>query len=194
MLASHIIDGHAVLPMAIILEWLAEGAIHRNPGLVVRGLDNLRLFKGVKIGEGEEATVEIRVGKASRSDGHFIVPAELSGILANGREVAHAQADVILADRQAIAPRALPESKRAGRVSPDLARVPAMAAHSLAEITLPPYPGSRDEIYQKILFHGPALQGIDRIDGLGEHSITGWVVTSPAPAEWLEGPLRNVYN
>ena len=169
VLASHVIDGHAVLPLAIILEWLAEGAVHRNPGLVVRGLDNLRLFKGVKIGEREEATVEVRVGKAIRGDGHFVVPAELRGILANGREVAHARADVILADRHATAMRALlPET-----------------------IELPPYPGSREEIYQTILFHGPAMQGIERIDGLGERSIVGWVATSPAPAEWLEGPLRN---
>ena len=193
VLASHVIDGHAVLPMAIILEWLVEGAIHRNPGLMVRGLDNLRLFKGVKIGEREEATVEIRVGKAIRCDGHFIVLAELKGMLANGREVVHAQANVILADRQAIAPRTLPESNRVGRGSLDHARGQASAVHSLPEITLPPYPGSRDEIYQTILFHGPALQGIERIEGLGERSIAGWVATSPAPAEWLEGPLRNVW-
>ena len=106
VLASHVIDGHAVLPMAIILEWLAEGAVHRNPGLVVCGLDNLRLFKGVIIGESEEAAVEIRVGKAVRRDGQFIVPAELKGTLANGREVAHARADVVLADRHADGPRA----------------------------------------------------------------------------------------
>ena len=73
VLGSHVIDGHAVLPMAIIVEWLAEGAVHRNPGLVVCGLDNVRLFKGVIIGANEEATLEIRVSKAVRTDGQFIV-------------------------------------------------------------------------------------------------------------------------
>ena len=37
VIRSHVIDGHAVLPMALILEWLAEGALHRHPGLVVAG-------------------------------------------------------------------------------------------------------------------------------------------------------------
>ena len=68
-----------------------------------------------------------------------------------------------------------------------------MAAHSPAEITLPPYPGTREEIYQTILFHGPAMQGIERIDGLGERAVAGWVGTSPAPAEWLGGPLRKLW-
>ncbi len=38
ILADHVIDGHAVLPMAMILEWAAEAALHRNPGLVVCGV------------------------------------------------------------------------------------------------------------------------------------------------------------
>ena len=100
VLASHVIDGHAVLPMAIMLEWLAEGAVHRNPGLVVRGLDQLRLFKGVIIGKtASRPRSRSASARPSAADGHFIVPAELEGTLANGREVAHARADVVLADR-----------------------------------------------------------------------------------------------
>ncbi|NOQ41009.1 MAG: SDR family NAD(P)-dependent oxidoreductase, partial [Desulfuromusa sp.] len=41
-LKSHVIDGKAVLPMAIIIEWLAHGAIHNNPGLKVQGFNDLR--------------------------------------------------------------------------------------------------------------------------------------------------------
>ncbi len=37
------------------------------------------------------------------------------------------------------------------------------------------------------------MQGIERVEGLGERSIAGWVATSPAPADWLEQPLRNVW-
>ena len=43
------------------------------------------------------------------------------------------------------------------------------------------------------MFHGPAMQGIERVDGLGERAIAGWVATSPAPSEWLEQPLRNAW-
>jgi hypothetical protein len=169
ILESHVIDGHAVLPMAIIMEWLAEGAVHRNPGLVVRGLDHLQLYKGVIIGGSQEAAVEVRVGKAVRSGDHFIVPAELKGKLANGREVAHARADIILAGHHETAPRERIEAK------------------------LNAYPLQREQIYQTILFHGPAMQGIERVEGLGEQTLAGWVATSPAPSEWLEQPLRNTW-
>ena len=85
----------------MILEWVAEGAVQRNPGLVVRGVDDLRLFKGVILSGREPATVEIAAGKAVRDGDEFRVPVELRGTLANGREVIHARAEVVLGDRHA---------------------------------------------------------------------------------------------
>ena len=41
VLAAHVIDGRAVLPMALTVEWLAHAALHGNPGLAFHGLDNL---------------------------------------------------------------------------------------------------------------------------------------------------------
>ena len=69
VIRSHVIDGHAVLPMALILEWLAEGALHRHPGLAVMGIDNLRLHKGVVLRGARPTTVSLHVGKARRDDG-----------------------------------------------------------------------------------------------------------------------------
>ena len=169
ILAAHIIDGHAVLPMAIMLEWLAEGAIHRNPGLVVSGIDDLRLFKGVILNQGRQASVEVRVGKAVRRGSQFVVPTELKGILAGGREVAHARADVILADHYTSGSRKLTES------------------------ALLPYTNTPADIYRTILFHGPALQGIDQVEGVGDRAVSGWSATAPEPAEWLDRPLRSVW-
>jgi len=169
VLASHVIDGHAVLPMAIMMEWLAEAAVHRNPGLVVCGLDDLRLFKGVILNDHQPATVHVRAGTAVRNDGGFIVPVELRGTLPSAREVAHARADVVLADRH------------------------ATAARRLAGGALHPYPMSRDEVYQSVLFHGRALRGIEQIEGWGERSIAGWVSAAPAPSEWIDRPLRSAW-
>ncbi len=152
VLASHVIDGHAVLPMAIMLEWLAEGAVHRNPGLVVTGIDDLRLLKGVILNPGPQTSVEVRVGKAVRHGSQFIVPTELKGIVADGREVAHARADIILADRYTTGSR------------------------MLSEAVLHPYPNLPADIYRSILFHGPAMQGIERVEGLGDRAVAGWVV------------------
>ena len=65
-LSAHVIDGHPVLPVALILEWMAEAALHRNPGLLVCGVDDFRLFKGVILGHQKPATVELRAGKPVR--------------------------------------------------------------------------------------------------------------------------------
>jgi acyl transferase domain-containing protein/acyl carrier protein len=169
VLASHVIDGHPVLPLAIITEWLAEAAIHRNPGLVMRGIDDLQLLKGLIVGKSGETAVEVRVAKAVRDGAQFIVYAELTGTLANGREVAHARGTVVLADRHEPAP----SRRNEGRLE----------AYSL----------SRDELYQTILFHGPAMQGIECIVGLDEQSIVGLVSASPAPSIWLDQPLRGAW-
>jgi acyl transferase domain-containing protein len=167
ILASHVIDGNAVLPMALVVEWLAEGAAHRNPGLVVCGLDDVRLLKGVVLKDRQPATVDIRVGKTTRTDCGFIVPVELRGTLPNGRPAAHARADVILADRH------------------------AGSASRLAGGAGQRFPMTREEIYHSVLFHGPALQGIEQVEGWSERSIAGWVMTAPAPAEWIDRPLRS---
>ena len=90
-----------------ILEWAAEGAVHRNPGLVVRGVDDLRLFKGLILSGREPCTMEIAAGKAVREGDEFRVPVELRGALANGREVIHARAEVVLAARHATGARRL---------------------------------------------------------------------------------------
>jgi hypothetical protein len=155
--------------MAIMLEWLAEGAIHRNPGLVVSGIDDLRLFKGVILNHAPQATLEVRVGKAVRHDCQFVVPTELKGIISGGREVAHARADIILADRYTAGER------------------------TLKEADFHPYPAMPEDIYRTILFHGPALQGIDQVEGLDDRAVAGWAATAPEPAEWLDRPLRSAW-
>jgi hypothetical protein len=151
----------------MILEWMAEAALDRNPGLLVCGVDDFRLFKGVILGNQKPATVELRAGKALRRDAHFVVPVELCGTLANGREVAHARALLALGDRHPI---------EVGR---------------MGEPELPPYPVGRDEIYRTVLFHGPLMQGIESIEGCGERGIAGWIATSASIAEWIDRPVRS---
>jgi acyl transferase domain-containing protein/NAD(P)-dependent dehydrogenase (short-subunit alcohol dehydrogenase family) len=166
ILNDHVIDGHAVLPMALIIEWAAEGALHRHPGLVFCGLDNLRLFKGVTLTDRDAVTVDLMAGKAVRSGTDFVVPIELRGTLANGRDVVHARADVILAEWHTSGTRRLDDRR------------------------LPDYSLRRDEVYGGILFHGPALQGIEHVEGCGPRAIAARVATAPPPSAWVERPLR----
>jgi hypothetical protein len=44
-----------------------------------------------------------------------------------------------------------------------------------------------------MLFHGPAMQCIEQIDGCGEPGIAGALRSAPAPSEWLRQPLRQLW-
>jgi NAD(P)-dependent dehydrogenase (short-subunit alcohol dehydrogenase family) len=169
VLAAHVIDNHAVLPVAMMLEWMAEGAVHRNPGLAVCGVDDFRLFKGVILNSGHGATVDLWAGKAVRRGDQFVVPVELRGILANRREVSHARASIVLGDRHAV------DTRR------------------IVDAPLPSYPKARSAIYQSVLFHGPAMQAIESVEGCGERAIAGWVSTAPHPSEWIDQPVRSTW-
>jgi NADP-dependent 3-hydroxy acid dehydrogenase YdfG/acyl carrier protein len=166
VLRAHVIDGRAVLPMALTVEWLAHAALHGNPGLVFHGLDDLRIFQPVTVREDGAAQVRIHAGRAVRRDGLSRVTAEVRGQRADGRDVVHSRAEIILA-------AALPPAPAAGAI-------PA----------LPPYALDPDDIYQRVLFHGPELRGIEEIAGCGPAGIVVTASTAPAPAAWVQPPLR----
>jgi hypothetical protein len=166
VIRSHVIDGHAVLPMALILEWLAESALHRHPGMCLEGIDQLRLFKGVVLRGQGSALVSFRVGRLGRKGNSQAVPVEMHGVLEGGREVTHARCDVLLGDSHAAGERTLRESK------------------------LLPLAVDRDDIYRQILFHGQAMQAIQHVEGVDDQTIAARVSTSPPPASWMDRPLR----
>jgi len=167
-LKSHVIDGKAVLPMAIIIEWLAHGAIHNNPGLTFQGFNDLRILKGVTLELRQSVTLQVLTGKAIKGDGVHVVPVELSGVNKNGQPIAHARARIVLASR-------LPERKVAK-----------------AKLNLPDYPHPISEVYQpERLFHGNDFHGIREIIGSSAEGISALVNPAPLPSQWIEHPLRN---
>jgi hypothetical protein len=171
---SHVIDGHAVLPLAIMLEWLAHGALHANPGLIFHGCDELRVLKGVILKDDEPYPLGVLTGKAMREGPYYRVPVEmLSGLRQTGsgdwqgRKVLHCRADIILAEKLPIANQEVPE------------------------IVTAPYLREKEEIYSELLFHGPDLQGIERVVGCSEKGVIGQVSVAPPPSAWIRRPLRN---
>jgi hypothetical protein len=95
--------------------------------------------------------------------------AEVRGRRADGREVVHSRAEVILGSDLAAAPTA-------GEI-PSLAR----------------YPLDPDDIYQRILFHGPELRGLEQVVGCGPAGIVVIAQTAPAPAAWVQQPQRSTW-
>jgi acyl transferase domain-containing protein/acyl carrier protein len=166
VLESHILDGRPVLPTVLILEWLAHGSLHQNPGLLFHGCNDLRIFHGVILDSDSAPTLRINAGKAVKRDGFFIAPVELRSIRADGRDVIRARAEIVLANQLPAAPS--PASKP----------------------NCPPYIRTPEEVYRNLLFHGPDLHGIEQIEGCGERGIIARVSSSPPPSEWIQQPLR----
>jgi NAD(P)-dependent dehydrogenase (short-subunit alcohol dehydrogenase family) len=166
VLESHQLDGRPVVPLVLLLEWLAHAALHHNPGLVFHGCDDLRVVNGVIL-EGEAAPV-VRVGaaKAVRRDGLFVAAAEVRGRRADGRDVLHARADVVLSGQ-------LPPAPSPAGLPP-----------------LDPYGRPVAEVYRELLFHGPMLRGIEAVEGCGTAGVSGRVLTSGSPTAWVAEPLR----
>jgi hypothetical protein len=169
VLRSHVLDGRAVLPMALHMEFLAHAALHGNPGLVFHGFNDLRVTQGVKLTDEDSASLRVMAGRAVKQDKFFVVPVELRSRRRDGRESLHSRAEVILTNT--------------------LPTPPAAAAPP----ALQPYPHTPDEVYRRVLFHGPDLEAIERIDGASETALAATAYPAPAPAEWFAHPPRSAW-
>jgi hypothetical protein len=146
-----------------MLEWFGQAALQQNPGLTFHGVSDLRVLRGVTF---EESSVQLRIraGKAEKGNGTYHVGVEMHTAAHHG-ETLHARAEVHLVD-------VLP-SPPAPCERPDL----------------PEYGRSLVEVYET-LFHGPQLQGIERVLGCGPEGIEGMIATAPPPATWFADPWR----
>ena len=166
-LESHVINGRAVLPSALMVEWLAQGAVHANPGLLFQGLSDFRVLKGLVLDSGGGATVSVLTGTATSHQGLLRVPVELLS-QHGGRRILHARATISLAEELALAPA--------------------------AELHPRPVPSGRNgetSVYnQGLLFHGPHFHSIKTLEICSEKAVVAVVRNAPAPKKWLRQPLR----
>jgi acyl transferase domain-containing protein len=167
ILLAHVLDGRPVVPLALTMEWLAHGALHQNPGLVFHGCDNLRVLHGIILEGGAPMPIRVAAGRAVKDGSFFRAPVELSSPRSGGRELAYARAEIILAT----------ELPTAGTADPGP--------------SLPPYGRSLEEVYGQLLFHGPDLHAIERIEGCDAWNFVARLRCAPPPASWIERPLRH---
>jgi len=167
-LRSHVLDGRAVLPVAVAMEWLAHAATHANPGLCLQGLDNLRVLKGVVL-DGGSASLRFYTAAPRRSGDVFDVDVELRSVCADGEELSHVRATVVLTTRPAEAPVF---DSSPGLVERAYGRGVAGA-------------------YADVLFHGEVLRAIERIDGYSPTGMVAAVRTRPSPGAWMTEPIRS---
>ncbi len=166
-LRSHMLGGRPVLPVAMMMEWLAHAALHANPGLLMQGMENLRVLRPVAL-EAGALKVQLAVSPPRRDNGTFAVDVELRSVQESSRMLVHSHATVLLGSRVPPAPDA-PE------------------AHAIIDRA---YPRSVEEAYEEQLFHGPHFQGIREICGISERGIVARVAAAGSPREWMQDALR----
>jgi acyl transferase domain-containing protein/NAD(P)-dependent dehydrogenase (short-subunit alcohol dehydrogenase family) len=168
VLTSHIIDGKPVVPMALMTEWFAHGALHNNPGLVLNGLDDLRILKGIRLKDANHV-IRIFADKANKMGRFFEVNLELRDGKKNSQDIIHAHAKAVLSDELMVAPE-----------------------FKLSRLMLSGnYSRTVDEIYDKILFHGSQLHGIRKIISCSAEGMVAHISSAPDPREWIRDPLRS---
>ena len=77
-LISHVMNGRAVLPAALIIEWLAHGALHGNPGLAFHGFDSFKVLKGLVLEGDATAHITVTAAPPQPRDGLLAVPVQFT--------------------------------------------------------------------------------------------------------------------
>jgi len=164
-LSSHVINGRPVLPVVMMMEWLGHGALCENPGLLLHGIDELRVLKGVILDDGDKQ-LRVLASPPVKKENGFTVNVELQA-KSGKQEITHARAEVLLVDSLP----ALPGFERNPDVQGD-------------------YPYSIERIYSELLFHGPHFQAIEQVTGVSENGIAVQLKSGSPPVEWMNDPLR----
>jgi hypothetical protein len=164
-LVDHSIGPKPSVPMAVVLEWIAQVAHEVYPGLYVNVVRDLAVLKGVVV-DNDAAGTTLSWLPAAPREGVAALAFQLEGPKGPlGVPVVHYRAVVDLAETRPT-PGAFPGSNglSAGTYS-----------HPIAEA------------YDKFLFHGPSFRGIDEIVGISEEGIVGWVRSGGPGALGLDG-------
>jgi acyl transferase domain-containing protein/NAD(P)-dependent dehydrogenase (short-subunit alcohol dehydrogenase family) len=169
ILSSHKLNGVPVVPFALMTEWCGHGALHDNPGLYFRGIDDMRLLKGIRL-DRSQRMIRLMTGKPSKKGAEYHVDVEIRDGVHEGKEVIHTRARALLGEELPTAPRY------------DLQQRLDQGGS---------YHRSIDEVYENILFHGGDLHGIQRIISYSNHGMVAEIAPAPLPENWMKEPLRS---
>ena len=159
-LDDHRVDGHPVLPFAAAMELMAEIGVAAAPGMMLDGLHDIRLLKGITLPAEHPLAVRIDATPTAAGGGPqatISVPDELRP---------RYRATVMLRD--------------------GATRVPATPTPPPPLADCPPFPMPLAEAYRTLLFHGPAFQSIDAIAGMDARG-AGAQLRPSDPGEAIEG-------
>jgi acyl transferase domain-containing protein/NAD(P)-dependent dehydrogenase (short-subunit alcohol dehydrogenase family) len=169
ILEAHILNGKPVVPFALITEWLGHSALHENPGLLLSGLDDIRLLKGIRLDDNKK-TIRLMTGKPRKIGDNFELDVEIRDGFKDGKEIIHTRARAVLSNELSDPPAF------------DISRY-MDKSHA--------YTRPMEEVYDKILFHGNALKGLQHILTLSPQTMVAELASAPPPDQWTTEPMRN---
>jgi len=147
-LSSHQINGKAVLPLAMVLEWMAATARTALPSLKLRSIRQFQVLRGVVL----EAPDTLRLSWSE-------VDSPASGIRSLKLELTSGGSEAI----------------RHYQAFAEMGTAPG--ALSPVQLADPPQPSpiSVKEAYRQHLFHGPAFRGIEAIHSCTPEGISAFI-------------------
>ncbi len=160
-LLDHKLDGRPVLPMAMAMEMMAEAAAYRYPDYYLKSLSDLKVFKGIIVGNGAEH-IHIAITPQMKGRERIVLKAQIRN--------PHKEQCVYYEAR-------LELGKEARTFRPHV-------AIELREAE--PFGLSVGEAYRQHLFHGPLWQGIEAVQAIGRDGIVGQLKPS-RPEGFIQG-------
>jgi acyl transferase domain-containing protein/NAD(P)H-dependent flavin oxidoreductase YrpB (nitropropane dioxygenase family)/NAD(P)-dependent dehydrogenase (short-subunit alcohol dehydrogenase family) len=173
-LADHWIDDRPVMPMAMVLELLAEVAASNWPHLRFAELRGLQVLQGISYEQGDSVVLRAEGHAIESNAGSARVHLHLKSGLGSSVQL-HYRADVEMQSK-------IPEQNTGPR---------------LVLVNPQPLPLALEEAYRCWLFHGPLLAGIAGVRQLGDNGIIadlrpsspGDLFRPARPGRWLTDPV-----
>ena len=159
-LEGHMLDGRAVLPFAVAVEWMAHTALHARPGQSIIEMSDLQVLKGVVLEEGETIQLEA-----------------VTRILDND--------SVSVALRSQLDRPGMDRFRATVRLGDG---TPAGLAPSLERPTGSGL--SVEHLYGGRLFHGAEWRMIEAVEVAVPGGIVARLRPAPAPSRLMDSPLR----
>jgi len=160
-LKDHVINGKAVVPAALMAEYMCQTAVVAN--LNFAGLKEFKVFKGIVLDFDKEVRMTIFASAPTKTENGFERVCEIYSKNTGGKEFLNARAIVVLTDH--------------------------VSTTAITSQLNRPTEKHLNAIYPETLFHGPLLQCIESVYGCSKQGIAGQVLGSSTPTKWLKAPL-----
>lgn len=166
ILKHHVIDSSAVVPTALLTEWLIEAAMQVLPGLELFRVESMKVLKGVILKSDGPQQLQAWVDEVIQlPDGQVAAQVVIRGLKSGAARVLdHARARVILSP-----------------AAPQI-QAPSWLGHQPKQVWSNPY--------QNLLFHGRDFQALAGAVAYDEASFVGGLTRGSQPSGWFKSPSR----